>query len=90
VLVEHPDVLEAAVVGETVDGLTRPVAFVVAVPDRIVEEDDVIEHCRARLAGFKRPRRVVVVDTLPKTVTGKVQRALVRELAEQARTAVAR
>jgi benzoate-CoA ligase family protein len=89
VLAEHPDVLEAAVVGEPVEGLTRPVAYVVAAPERILDEDELLEFCRARLAGYKRPRRVVVVDGLPKTVTGKIQRALVRELAEQTRPAAA-
>jgi len=84
VLAEHPDVLEAAVVGEPVDALTRPVAFVVALPGRTIDEVELVEFCRARLAGFKRPRRVVLVDELPKTVTGKIQRALVRELAATA------
>jgi benzoate-CoA ligase len=81
VLVEHPDVLEVAVVGESVDGLTWPVAYVVAKPGRTIEEAEVVEFCRGRLAGFKRPRRVLVIDDLPKTVTGKIQRARVRELA---------
>jgi acyl-coenzyme A synthetase/AMP-(fatty) acid ligase len=67
----------------------RPVAFVVAAPDSVLAEDSLLEHCRERLAGFKRPRRIVVVDALPKTVTGKLQRALVRELAERSRPAAA-
>jgi benzoate-CoA ligase len=82
VLIEHPGVLEAAVVGASdADGLIKPVAFVVAVPDRELDADPVLEFCRPRLAGFKRPRRVVVLDELPKTVTGKIQRAKLRELA---------
>jgi benzoate-CoA ligase len=81
VLAEHPDVLEAAVVGETVDGLTRPVAFVVRMPGRTIDEVELVEFCRVRLAGFKRPRRVVVTDDLPKTATGKIQRARIRDLA---------
>jgi benzoate-CoA ligase family protein len=84
VLAEHPDVLEAAVVGESVDGLTWPVAYVVAAPGRSVEEAELVEFCRGRLAGFKRPRRVVVLDDLPKTVTGKIQRGRVRDLAASA------
>ncbi|MFL5927700.1 MAG: benzoate-CoA ligase family protein [Gaiellaceae bacterium] len=83
VLIEHPDVLEAAVVGLTIEGLTRPVAFVVAAPDRLVDHLEVLEFCRERLAGYKRPRRVFVVNELPKTVTGKIQRAKVRELAAE-------
>jgi benzoate-CoA ligase len=51
------------------------------VPERILDPTEVLEFCRARLAGYKRPRRVLVVGELPKTVTGKIQRAKVRELA---------
>lgn len=80
VLVEHPDVLEAAVVGERrPDGLVEPVARVVAVPGHAIGPEALAEHCRARLAGFKRPRRILVVGSLPRTATGKIQRALVRE-----------
>lgn len=38
-----------------------------------------MQHCHDRLAGFKRPRHVVVVDQLPKTATGKIKRTAVRE-----------
>ncbi|MGH2688646.1 MAG: SDR family NAD(P)-dependent oxidoreductase, partial [Actinomycetota bacterium] len=63
VLIAHPDVLEAAVVGQvTADGLMQTVAHVVAVRGRQVSIEDVVEHCRGKLAGFKRPRAVVVVD----------------------------
>ena len=80
VLVEHPDVLEAVVVGEwRPDGLAEPVARVVAAPGRSVEPEALAQHCRARLAGFKRPRRIELVEVLPKTATGKIQRARVRE-----------
>jgi benzoate-CoA ligase len=89
VLAEHPDVLEAAVVGESIDGLTRPAAYVVAVPGRTVDGAEVLAFCRERLAGFKRPRRIVVVDELPKTATGKIQRALVRQLATPAQPTAA-
>lgn len=80
VLAEHPDVLEAAVVGaRNHDGLETTVAFVVARSGHTIEEGSVDAHCRGRMASFKRPRRLVVVDTLPKTATGKVQRFALRE-----------
>jgi benzoate-CoA ligase len=89
VLIEHPDVLEAAVVGEAnAEGLIKPVAYVVPLPDRALDADGVLEFCRGRLAGFKRPRRIVVIDELPKTATGKIQRAKVRELASDPQTLV--
>ena len=75
VLVEHPAVLEAAVIGERDDaGVQRPVAHVVLAPGQTATPADVVEFCRPRLAGFKRPSRAIVVDELPKTTTGKIQR----------------
>jgi benzoate-CoA ligase family protein len=77
VLIEHQSVLEAAVVGEpTEDGVLKPAAFVVCkgTPDAAALE----AHCRDRLAGYKRPRRIEFVDELPKTVTGKIQRFRLR------------
>ncbi len=78
-LLEHPDVVEAAVVGmPDADGLDKPVAVVVPRTGSSLTEADLVEFCRRGLAAFKRPRRVVVVDELPKTATGKLQRYLVR------------
>jgi benzoate-CoA ligase family protein len=78
-IIEHPSVLEVAVVGRLdARGVTRPVAYIVARQGATVEEDDVIEHCRTRLAGYKRPAIVVVMESLPKTATGKIQRYKLR------------
>jgi acyl-CoA synthetase (AMP-forming)/AMP-acid ligase II len=44
----------------------------------VLDADDVLARCRSELAGYKRPRRLLVVDTLPKTATGKVIRADLR------------
>jgi benzoate-CoA ligase len=78
-LLEHPEVVEVAVVGVPDEaGLDKPVAAVVTRPGAAVREDDLVEFCRAGLAAFKRPRRVLLVDALPKTATGKLQRYLVR------------
>jgi benzoate-CoA ligase family protein len=78
-LLEHPDVAEAAVVGGVdADGLERPVACVVLTPGAAATEADLIEFCRAGIAHFKAPRAVLVVDGLPRTATGKLQRFKVR------------
>ena len=59
VLVEHPDVLEAAVVGARDErGLELVVAFVVPRAGRSVDDASIEAHCRERMASFKRPRRV--------------------------------
>ena len=78
-LVSHPDILEAAVVGSrNAHGLEEVVAFVVARSGHEVDADLVDSYCRERMASFKRPRRLFVVDTLPKTATGKIQRYALR------------
>jgi HIP---CoA ligase len=62
------------------------VAYVVASPGQTLSEQDVIAHCRERLANFKVPREVVIVSRLPRNAGGKV---LKRDLREQARQGVA-
>ena len=80
VLVEHPDVLEAAVVGSRdTAGLEMTVAFLVARQGRTIDAATIDAHCRERMAVFKRPRQVHVVADLPKTATGKVQRFALRD-----------
>lgn len=84
-LLDHPGIAEAVVVGvPDEDGLDKPVAFVVPRPGRIVDEAEVIAFCRAGMAAFKRPRKVLTVEALPKTATGKIQRFRLREAARQA------
>jgi benzoate-CoA ligase len=79
VLVEHDDVLEAAVIGARDSaGLETVVAYVVARSGAVIDPSAIDTHCRARMAAFKRPRTVVVVDDLPKTATGKIQRYALR------------
>jgi len=88
-LLEHPLVIEAAVVGLLdADGLVKPVACVVT--QRPATQEELIHWCRQELAHFKCPRAVLFVDELPKTATGKLQRFKVRELvAESARPTLA-
>ena len=83
VLYEHPDVLEACVVGVPDDYRGESVrAYVALRPGGTAEPGDLIAHCRAHLAVYKAPRQVVLVDEIPKTPTGK---ALRRELRDRAR-----
>ena len=79
VLVEHPDVLEAAVVGSRNEaGLEIVVAFVVPKAGHTIDAAAIDAHCRERMAAFKRPRQVVPQGSLPKTATGKIQRYALR------------
>jgi benzoate-CoA ligase len=83
-LVLHPSVAEVVVVGvPDADGLDRTVACVVPAEGAAVDEDALIAWCREGLASFKKPSRVLEIDTVPRTATGKVQRFLVRELAAE-------
>lgn len=83
-LVEHPKVLEAAVVGRPgPDGLMGAEAWVVlrdASDACEATAAEIREYCKNRLAPFKRPRVVWIIDELPKTATGKVQRFKLRNL----------
>ena len=81
-LVEHPKVLEAAVVGRADDNdLIKPEAFIVLndpAEASNVLSDDLLTHCKDGLARYKYPRWINFVDDLPKTATGKIQRFKLR------------
>jgi benzoate-CoA ligase family protein len=75
-LVEHPDVVECAVIGAQENGLTLARAFVVARGP--VDAQTLQDFVRERLAGHKVPREVRLVDELPKTPSGKLDRKALR------------
>ncbi len=75
----HPAVLEVAVVGvPDAKWGERPKAFVVARAGHTVTEAEILDHVRDRIARYKAPREVELVDQLPKTSTGKVQKFTLR------------
>ncbi len=78
-LAEHPGVSEAAVIGIQDLEWGEEVLAVVVRNHESVGEGDLIEFCRDRLAGFKRPRSVAFVDELPRNVMGKVMKRDLRE-----------
>lgn len=80
VLYAHPGVAEAAVVGQPDGRLGEDVlAFVSREPGADIDPDDVIAYCRERLAAYKYPREVRVVDELPKGSTGKILKKELRD-----------
>jgi fatty-acyl-CoA synthase len=74
----HPGVAEVAVIGlpdpRWVEAVT---AFVVPRPGQLPDENELLAHCRIHLSGFKVPKRIVVVEALPRNASGKI---LKREL----------
>ena len=82
-LYRHPAILEAAVVAKPDEkwGET-PCAFVTLHETGSASEEEIIEFCRAHMAGFKVPK-TVIFGPLPKTSTGKIQKFALRDLARQ-------
>jgi long-chain acyl-CoA synthetase len=79
VLVQHPGVAEAVVVGEPHPYTGEAVrAYVVPEPGRFVEEDELIEFARSHLARYKAPTTVTIRDEIPRNAGGKVLRRLLR------------
>ncbi|HTW10070.1 MAG TPA: AMP-binding protein [Acidimicrobiales bacterium] len=82
VLRAHPCVADAAVVGVADRRWGEVgVAFVEARPGRALTDEDLVGHCRSRLAGFKLPRRVLVVDALPRLGSGKLDKRALASMA---------
>ena len=79
VISSHPGVREAAVIGIPDDIYGESVcAVVVSKPDAALEEAAVIDFCAARLARYKKPKKVVFVNELPKNAAGKVTKNILR------------
>jgi long-chain acyl-CoA synthetase len=82
VLVSHPAVLEAAVVGvKDSTGDEAIHAFVVLEEGAAVKQKELLAICREKLASYKIPRTVAIRDELPKNALGKVLKRELREIA---------
>ena len=80
VLYGHPAVAECAVFGVPDDKWGEvPAAYVQLRAGEMASEDELVLHCAERLARFKRPRLVKLVDDFPKTAIGKIQKNVLRE-----------
>jgi fatty-acyl-CoA synthase len=79
-VVSHPAVLEVAVIGVPDEKWGEvPKAFVVLADGESATGDELIEHVKSKIARYKAPKSVEIVDELPKTSTGKVQKFELRE-----------
>jgi fatty-acyl-CoA synthase len=82
-LLTHPHVADAQVFGVNDDKYGEEVcAWVIARADAAITADDILAHCRGRIAHFKVPRHVRVVESFAMTVTGKAQKFEMRRMME--------
>jgi len=81
VLTDHPDVLIAAVVGRAVEGNEEVVAFVEPAPGRTIDTAQLGAFAAERLAAYKKPARIEVLDSVPVGPTGKIDKVALRERA---------
>ncbi len=84
IVVEHPDILEAAVIGAPdPTGGEAAIAFVVVAGDHEPDPAEVRRFCRERMPAFKIPREIRVVKALPRTSSGKVAKTELRKALER-------
>ncbi len=85
-IVAHPDVAEAAVIGQSDEDTGQAICAFVTVRGGVAEGDELVEGIREsvaeRIGKFARPKRIVWADDLPKTRSGKIMRRLLRDIAE--------
>ena len=85
-IVAHPDVAEAAVIGQSDEDTGQAICAFVTVRGGLAESDDleagIRETVAERIGKFARPKRIVWTDDLPKTRSGKIMRRLLRDIAE--------
>ena len=83
VIVKHPGVMEAAVIGLPDEHSGEAVVAYVVRKDPALTTDELRQFCRENLTGYKVPRRIEFRETLPKTNVGKVLRRALKEEVEQ-------
>jgi acetyl-CoA synthetase len=85
-IVAHPDVAEAAVIGQHDEDTGQAIVAFVTLQSHLDGDDDTVEGIRAtvaeRIGKFARPKRLIWADDLPKTRSGKIMRRLLRDIAE--------
>jgi len=85
-IVAHPDVAEAAVIGQADEDTGQAICAFVTLRGDVEESDELVESIRGtvaeRIGKFARPKRIIWADDLPKTRSGKIMRRLLRDIAE--------
>ena len=78
---QHPDVVECAVVGIPDEKYGEALfAAIVIQPGKTLTSDQIVEHCRSRIGGYKIPRQMAIVPQLPKSAMGKILKSELRRM----------
>ena len=79
-IAKHESVVDVAVIGVPDDTFGEALlAFVVLQPDSSLELEDLISFCRDKIAGYKIPRRLQIIEELPRNPSGKILKKILRE-----------
>lgn len=79
VLMTHPKITEAAVIGQPDERWGESAFAIVVCPDSALTSDDVMAYCDEKLARFKQPRRVEFTEVIPRNPSGKILKRILRE-----------
>ena len=80
VLYNHPAIIECSVVGIPDERWGESVLAEVVVNDKKIGENELISYCKIHLASYKKPKRIVFRDDLPRLSTGKINKAKIKAL----------
>jgi acyl-CoA synthetase (AMP-forming)/AMP-acid ligase II len=81
ILAGHPEIAETAAIGvpDEIYG-EEVVSYVVAMADKSLTREDILDHCKGKLPAFRTPKEIVFVDAIPKNQNGKIDRNALVEL----------
>lgn len=79
VLITHPDIVEAAVIGQPSETWGESPLAVVVSSSEALTEGEVLDYCEGRLARFKQPKGVVFIEEIPRNPSGKILKRILRE-----------
>lgn len=79
VLMTHPEILEAAVIGQESEKWGESPLAIVVRSSSSVTAKQVLEYCQGKLAGYKQPKQVEFIDEIPRNPSGKILKRLLRE-----------
>ncbi|MDP4177192.1 MAG: class I adenylate-forming enzyme family protein [Bacillota bacterium] len=84
VIMQHPDVYDVAVVGRDHDVVgEQTIAFVIPKPGKTLDKSTILKHCVGKIANYKIPDDVIFISQMPIILSGKVQKKLLKQWAQE-------